>query len=120
MRRSDAFVFPSIRELGAGVVIEAMASGLPCIVTNYGAPGDLAANGRGIRIPMSDINGLITAFRTEIEACVLGQEDISSMAEKAVSYAASLYDWNQKSAYTLRLYKALLDNKSLSDLQDYA
>lgn len=119
MRRSDAFVFPSIRELGAGVVIEAMASGLPCIVTNYGAPGDLAAHGRGIRIPMSDINGLITAFRTKMEECALAQEDTTSMVEKAVSYAASFYDWDQKSAYTLQVYKALIENNSLSNFKHY-
>ena len=32
------------------VVIEAMASGITCLVTDYGAPGDLAADGRGVRI----------------------------------------------------------------------
>ena len=38
MRESDIFAFPSIRELGAGVVVEAMACGLACVVVNYGAP----------------------------------------------------------------------------------
>ena len=53
MRRCDVFVFPSIRELGAGVVVEAMASGMVCMVTDYGAPGDLVAGGRGVRSPCS-------------------------------------------------------------------
>ena len=59
MRDADAFVFPSIRELGAGVVIEAMACGLVTIVTDYGAPGDLAANGRGVRVPLQPMEGLV-------------------------------------------------------------
>ena len=37
MRRAGVFVFPSIRELGAGVVVEAMASAMTCVVANYGA-----------------------------------------------------------------------------------
>ena len=52
MRRAEVFVFPSIRELGAGVVVEAMASAMTCVVTNYGAPGALVGTDRGIRIPL--------------------------------------------------------------------
>ena len=33
---SDAFVFPSISETYGNVVIEAMASGLPCVIANGG------------------------------------------------------------------------------------
>jgi glycosyltransferase involved in cell wall biosynthesis len=119
MRKSDAFVFPSIRELGAGVVIEAIASGLPCIVVDYGAPGDLAAQGRGIRIPMSNRDGLIEAFRDRMEACVLGREDISGMVRRATDYAALQYDWDQKAAYTGRLYKAVLEGYSLQNFKEY-
>ncbi|WP_438992224.1 glycosyltransferase, partial [Lentibacter sp.] len=32
MRSCDGFIFPSIRELGAGVIIEAMACGMHCLV----------------------------------------------------------------------------------------
>ncbi len=51
MREADIFAFPSIRELGAGVVIEAMACGLPCVVVDYGGPGGLISEGRGIKVP---------------------------------------------------------------------
>ena len=46
MREADIFVFPSIRELGAGAVVEAMACGLACLVVDYGAPGGLVAQER--------------------------------------------------------------------------
>ena len=51
--RAHAFVFPSLREFGGGVVVEAMASGLPSIVVNYGGPGELVTDKCGIRLPMA-------------------------------------------------------------------
>ena len=41
MRQAEIFAFPSIRELGAGVVVEAMACGMACVVVDYGGPGAL-------------------------------------------------------------------------------
>lgn len=35
-RQADVFCFPSIRESGGTVVLEAMACGLPCIIANNG------------------------------------------------------------------------------------
>ncbi len=35
-RKADIFCFPSSREFGGAVVMEAMACGLPCIVANIG------------------------------------------------------------------------------------
>lgn len=46
-KAADIFIFPSIRE-GLGVsVIEAMASGLPCIVSDIRGPKELIDNEKG-------------------------------------------------------------------------
>ncbi|QDA35671.1 glycosyltransferase (plasmid) [Paracoccus liaowanqingii] len=119
MRDCDAFVFPSIRELGAGVVIEAMASGIPCIVAEYGAPADLAAKGRGIRIPLASREEMIITCRQKMEACVQGNEDIQAITERAKTYATTLYKWERKAAYTLEIYRTVLEKRSLKGLKDY-
>lgn len=119
MRRCDAFVFPSIRELGAGVVVEAMACGLLCIVTDYGAPGDLVAQGRGIRVPLSDLDGMVQDYRRAMEGCIQNREKTGDMVQKASTYATSFYEWDRKAAYTAQIYDALLAEQPLGQFRDY-
>lgn len=119
MRQADAFVFPSIRELGAGVVIEAMACGPVCIVTDYGAPGDLAADGRGVRVPLQPLDGLVAANRAAMEACLADPENHARMAEAARRHAETHFTWEAKARYTARLYEAVLQGQSLSDFTEY-
>lgn len=120
MRRCDAFVFPSIRELGAGVVIEAMASGMTCLVTNYGAPADLAADGRGVRIDLQPLDGLVRDYQTAMERCLVDAKDHADMAHRARIYAAQLYTWTHKATYTAKIYDAVLSGHDLQKCNDYA
>jgi glycosyltransferase involved in cell wall biosynthesis len=119
MRRCDAFVFPSVRELGAGVVIEAMASGLVCLVTDYGAPGDLAANGRGVRVPLQPMSGLVRDYRTAMENCVADPAAHDALAATALRFATKYFDWDAKAAYTSAIYDAILSGRSLGGFTDY-
>jgi glycosyltransferase involved in cell wall biosynthesis len=119
MRASDVFVFPSIRELGAGVVIEAMACGMVPLVTDYGAPGDLAAGGRGIRVPLKPLEPLVVELRTAMEGCLTAPDAHRAMAEAARGYAERLYRWDGKAAYTARIYDAVLSGRPLAEFSDY-
>lgn len=119
MRQADAFVFPSIRELGAGVVIEAMASGAVTIVTGYGAPGDLAANGRGVVVPLGPLEALTDGFRVAMESCPTDPGGHAVLARAAEDYARSLYEWDTKATFTLRIYDAVLGKTPLDGLTDY-
>lgn len=119
MRQADAFVFPSIRELGAGVVIEAMASGTLCIVTDYGAPGDLAANGRGIRVPLASLDEMVDTYRNALEQCLTDATEAQAIVARAKDYAFDFYTWDAKAEYTSRIYEAVLKGDSLDVFADY-
>lgn len=43
---SDVFIFPSISETYGNVVVEAMASGLPCVIADGGGSADLVRHGQ--------------------------------------------------------------------------
>ena len=66
--RSQAFVFPSLREFGGGVVLEAMASALPSIVLDYGGPGELTTLECSIQLPMTPREQLVPRLREAMEA----------------------------------------------------
>ncbi|MDG4649624.1 glycosyltransferase family 4 protein [Roseibacterium sp. SDUM158017] len=120
MRSCDAFVFPSIRELGAGVVIEAMASGMVCLVTDYGAPGALAADGRGIRIDLQPLDGLVHEYRTAMEGCLDRTGELATMAEGARKYALEHFTWEAKARHTLRIYDAVTNGDPPPAIAAYA
>ena len=50
MRQSDVFLFPSLRDGGGAVVVEAMASGLPVVCLDIGGPGFHVRDGYGIKV----------------------------------------------------------------------
>jgi glycosyltransferase involved in cell wall biosynthesis len=119
MRRADAFVFPSIRELGAGVVIEAMASGTLCIVTDYGAPGDLAADGRGVRVALQPMERLVADYRAAMEAAIADPAGMAALAAAGRAHAREHFTWTAKARNTASVYAALLEGRPLSSVAPY-
>jgi glycosyltransferase involved in cell wall biosynthesis len=114
MRDHDVFVFPSIRELGAGVVIEAMASGMFVITANYGAPGALVSNGRGVAIDLASLDEMVIGFRGALEKCAQNQGDMAQAAARGQAYAEGFYPWSVKAAKTLKIYRSVLAGEPLS------
>lgn len=116
MRQSDVFVFPSIRELGAGVVIEAMACGTHCLTADYGAPGVLAGSGRGTTLPVAPLDTMVAQFATAMEDMTADRAALAQRAARGQAYAQEGYTWAAKAARTRRLYDALLAGEPLPDL----
>lgn len=108
MRSFDAFVFPSIRELGAGVVIEAMACGMTCIVADYGAPGHLASEGRGVVVPLGTLDDYIENYRQAILRCLIKDGSATHIAATGQDYAHKLYTWPKKAQETMIYYESIL------------
>ena len=110
MRAADVFAFPSIRELGAGVVVEAMACGMLCVVTDYGAPGSLISPERGLKVPLAPMPELAEGFRRAMETCAaMPVERRRALTRAGVAHVRSCLSWDVKAALTERLYRRLLE-----------
>lgn len=111
MRESEIFAFPSIRELGAGVVVEAMACAMACVVVDYGGPGTLIDADRGVKIPIGTRTQLIEGFRTALEALVVDRQRIKTLGANAHRHATTYYTWDRKARKTLETYEWVLGRK---------
>lgn len=113
MRETDVFVFPSIRELGAGVVVEAMACGMISIVVDYGGPAGLIQSDRGVKVPLADREALVASFRKEMEELAdhSGSSEQIEKSRNAIEHAKNKYLWSRKSEMTIELYEYLLDSR---------
>lgn len=103
---ADILVFPSIREFGGGVVLEAMACGTVPIVVDYGGPGELVTEHTGFSIPLGDKDALIPAARDIVSKLLDEPDCLTKYAHAAELRVAELYTWKEKASQIERVYLA--------------
>jgi glycosyltransferase involved in cell wall biosynthesis len=108
MRESEIFAFPSIRELGAGVVVEAMACGMACVVVDYGGPATLIDSDRGAKVGLGTLEQLVGRFARELESLVADPDRVARLGLAAHRHAMAHYAWDAKARKTLDIYRWLL------------
>ena len=106
--RSDLFVFPSIREFGGAVVLEAMASGLVPIVVAYGGPGELVSEETGFRIPIGPREAIISSLREVLSRIAAHPEAIDQMSTAARNRVMEAYTWEAKARNVVSIYNWVL------------
>jgi glycosyltransferase involved in cell wall biosynthesis len=80
---ADIFVFPSTTDTFGNVVLEAQASGLPCVVSNQGGPKELVQDGvDGIIARGRDIGDFAKALRRLTQDDKLRKEMSANAREK--------------------------------------
>ena len=111
MREADIFALPSIRELGAGAVIEAMACGLACVVIDYGAPGVLIDRDRGVKVPLANLDQLTRSFGHALEYLVADEQTSVRLGSTARQYAKQFFTWDRKARKLLAVYEWVLGRR---------
>ncbi len=82
---SDVFIFPSTTETFGNVVLEALASGLPCVVADAGGPkGIIERSKGGFVVKSKDEN----AFFDKLNLLLEDRRAYEASREHALSYAA--------------------------------
>ena len=102
---SDVLGFPSIREFGGGVVIEAMALGLVPVVADYGGPNELVTDATGYRIPMGTRAELVARFRQVLGDLAADPSGLRSMGARARDRVLKLFTWDAKARQMLDIYR---------------
>jgi alpha-maltose-1-phosphate synthase len=112
---ADLFCFPSIREFGGAVVLEAMALGLVPIVVDYGGPGELVTDATGYRIPIGPREAIVASLRVRLEQLVADPSHLRSMGERARRRAHTQFTWPAKALQILEVYRWALGRRAKPD-----
>lgn len=108
IRQSDIFAFPSIREFGGGVVLEAMALGLPPVIADYGGPAELIAPECGFAVPIGSRAQVVERFREQLTRIVEQPQLIRPMGRAARERVLRYFTWQAKAQQVLRVYRWVL------------
>lgn len=108
MQTSNIFAFPSVHELTGGVIVEAMACGLACVVVDYGGPAEIVHKDFGVKVPFGDTKLVTRGFKQELERLVVNYDLVRQMGERASRYVVKYYTWEAKAKKTVETYKWLL------------
>jgi len=111
-RKADIFCFPSIREFGGAVVMQAMACGLPCIVANNGGIGEYVNEETGFKIEPISREYLTQELTSKIKLLVEDDRLRETMSTKA-SEKAREFAWENKARKIVEIYEKMLGEKSV-------
>ncbi|MEM9739550.1 MAG: glycosyltransferase family 4 protein [Pseudomonadota bacterium] len=105
MQSANVFVFPSIRDAGAGVIAEAMMAGLPSVVVGYGPGRHLLDDRSGIRVPLGTRGDHIEGFKTAMETLAQDKDLCAAMGHAARLRALENLTWDVRAQRIAEVYR---------------
>ena len=100
----DVLLFPSIREFGGGVVLEAMAVGVVPLVVDYAGPGELVDGSTGFKVALGERNEIVARLRTALEALCADPGQLPVLAAAGRDRVRDLFTWEAKAAQVCEVY----------------
>jgi glycosyltransferase involved in cell wall biosynthesis len=103
-QQADIFVFPSLCEGFGLVILEAMAAGLPTVVTPTGGAFDIVEDGvHGLRVPFRDVDAIVHAVQQLVKDATLRRR----LSDQARQQATEL-SWSHIAEMVEAVYFRLL------------
>ena len=109
LAQSDVFAFPSVREFGGAVALEAMAVGCVPVVLDYGGPAELVTPQTGLLVPMGTRAQVIERFRAVLSDLAANPAHIEAKSRAAYRRAHEQFTWDAKARRCLDIYEWVLD-----------
>lgn len=103
--QADLLVFPSIREFGGGVVLEAMALGVVPVIADYAGPAELVSGESGYLVAMGNRHQLVSNLRETLQAIVANTEALPKLRQACTDKIAKYYTWQRKAEQLLDVYR---------------
>jgi glycosyltransferase involved in cell wall biosynthesis len=115
MRTADVFVFPTLRDNGAGVVFEALASGAVPIVADFGGPGDIVYPGVGYKVELTNESDIVSQMETILAQLVNDRDLLERLRQQGIIYAQERLTWEAKAESTTQVLHWVLQKAPKPD-----
>jgi len=96
--------FPSVREFGGGVVLEAMALGVVPLIVDYAGPGELVDAEVGFKVPIGLRSEIVRAYTEKLQQLTGAEERLAELGRNARQRVLEKFTWDAKAAQVLATY----------------
>jgi glycosyltransferase involved in cell wall biosynthesis len=103
MQSADVFVFPTLRDNGAGVVFEALASGAVPVVTDFGGPGDTVHGEIGFKVPLTNESDVVSEIERILKELAGNRDLLAGLRRRGMAHACERLTWDAKAQTTTQV-----------------
>lgn len=103
LRSADVMVFPSVRDFGAGVVFEALATGAVPVVADFGGPGDIVNAEVGYKVPLTNETEFVSQMEKILSDLAGNRDLLNRLRQQGMSYARERLTWDAKAQSTTQV-----------------
>jgi len=108
MASSDVLLFPSLRDGGGTVVIEAMATGRPVVCLDAGGPGLHIDESCGIKVAPQSPSETVTGLADALERLYMNEGLRKKMGESGRERARESYHWDKLGNQLMEIYQPII------------
>jgi glycosyltransferase involved in cell wall biosynthesis len=117
LRSADVMVFPSVRDFGAGVVFEALATGAVPVVADFGGPGDIVHPAVGFKVPLTNESDFVAQMENILTELAHDRERLERLRQQGMAYARECLTWDAKAQATTRVLRWVVRQGPKPDLR---
>jgi glycosyltransferase involved in cell wall biosynthesis len=108
LRSADVLVFPSLRDNGAGVVFEALASGAVPVVADFGGPGDIVHAEVGYKAPLTNESDIVVHLEKALRDLAHNRDRLQQLRRQGMAYVQERLTWEAKAQDTTKVLQWVL------------
>jgi glycosyltransferase involved in cell wall biosynthesis len=111
LARAQVLGFPSVREFGGGVVLEAMALGVVPIVVDYAGPGELVDPQVGFKLRIGSRGDIVASMRRVLTEVAAAPNSLAALSVACRERVERHYTWSAKAAQMIEVYRWVLKRR---------
>jgi len=117
LRSADVLVFPSVRDNGAGVVFEALATGAVPVVADFGGPGDIVHPEVGYKVPLTSESEFVSQMERILVDLASNRDLLHRLRQQGMSYARERLTFEAKAKSTTQILRWAVQQGAKPDLR---